>query len=647
MNRWAIGFAVIGLFLSGLVLPIEGLAQQRPSNDSLLKLANNPTTVDSLKINALNSLASYYLMVRPDSTRFFALQMLENAEKAEDSKNTGEAFRLLAISSTFMGQQKEALDYISKCVLEFEKAGLKDNLRSAIANWASIEASFGDYRSAIRHHQQSLKMALGEHDTMGVASSLLNLGVVYEKLKENALAERNYKAALSLFIPINDKTALGNLYNNLAVVNAAQKKYALAMNWYRRGLSIAKQINDLKLELTITNNIGFVHLETAQYDSAIIYQQNALEGRTAIHDILGMAECYIGLGEIHVNTNEAQKALTFLEKGLNLADTVGSFPLQADAHKWLYKAHKKLGNSEKALYHYETNKTLLDSIQQEEIRQSLISQQYQLEFAQQEASYNQEKIRSNEAIRRRNQQIAGLGIIAVLFIAASVVFYRQRIRIQVEQQKSESLLLNILPAATAQELKETGKSDVQTLQQTTVLFSDFVGFTELSSVLSPHELIHLLNQHFTAFDEIMKDHGLEKIKTIGDAYMAAAGVPNALQDHAFHAAKAALAMRNYVQKVYAESSTKPAFQIRIGLHSGPVIAGIVGTQKFQYDIWGETVNKASRMESTGVIGQVNVSEETQKLLYTHFELSDRGEIETKGLGKQRMYLLLDEKTQVL
>jgi class 3 adenylate cyclase len=489
-------------------------------------------------------------------------------------------------------------------------------------------------------------MAFENRDTIDFASSLINMGVVYERLKENAMAEKNYKAALFVFRPLKSMGAIATIYNNLAVVNAAQRKYVEAMSWYRKGLNLAKEINNKKLELNIIANIGFVHLETAVYDSAIFYQQKALEGRMFIMDKLGMVECYNGLGEIFVNLKQPNKALTFLEKGLNLADSSGSFPLQAESHKWLYKANKQLGDDTKALFHYEEHKSLIDTIQQEELKQGILNQQYQLEIAQREATFKQEMLKSDEALRRRNLQIGGLGLIAALLILSSLIFYRQRIRIQTEKQKSEALLLNILPAAIAQELKDNGHAQVQNLPETTVLFSDFVGFTELSTRLDPHELIQLLNRNFSAFDEIMKSHHLEKIKTIGDAYMAAAGVPNTLQNHAYHAAKAALNMLDYIQKEYKEHSNQPSFQIRIGLHSGPVIAGIVGTQKFQYDIWGETVNKASRMESTGVVGQINVSEETWNLISDRFIAEYRGEIETKGLGKQKMYLIKHEKLEL-
>lgn len=627
-------------------MAISAYAQnnKRPSNDSLRRILNDRNSDDSLRIRAFNALANGYLMVRPDSANFFAKGLLTEAQKQGDVRNEGEAYRLLAISSTFLGQQKEALEFISKSIRIFEAAGMMDKVQMATSNRGNIESSFGDYRSALTHYKEALRLALERNDTAKIGGALINLGVVYEALKENALAERNYKAALQIFLPSQNNNALANLYNNFAVVSAAQKKYKQAMMLYRKGLDLSRQIDDLRLELTLTNNIGYVHLETGRYDSALVYQQRALEGRIAINDLMGRIESHLGLGEVYHNLKDYPSALKHLETALQLADSAMNYPLQADVHKWLYKTHKSLGNSNKALYHFENQNALLDTIQKEELRQSLMSQQFQVELAQQEASFAKEKMRAAEALQRRNQQVVGLIVLAFLFIAASVVFYRQRMRIQVEQQKSEQLLLNILPAATARELKEKGHSEVQTLQETTVLFSDFVGFTELSARLSPAALIELLNRHFSAFDEIMEEHGLEKIKTIGDAYMAAAGVPNADPNHAVQAAKAALAMQQFVAKVFAESGGENAFQIRIGLHSGPVMAGIVGKQKFQYDIWGETVNKASRMESAGIVGNINVSRETAGLLSNRFELSSRGEIEVKGLGLQTMFILVGEKS---
>lgn len=207
------------------------------------------------------------------------------------------------------------------------------------------------------------------------------------------------------------------------------------------------------------------------------------------------------------------------------------------------------------------------------------------------------------------------------------------LQLQAEKKKSDDLLLNILPEEVAEELKEKGSSDAKQYEHVTVLFTDFVNFTGISEQLSAVELVAEIHKNFTAFDSIMEQYGIEKIKTIGDAYLAVCGLPNQLEDHAQRGVKAALAIQAYMNQNMGK------FQIRIGVHSGPVVAGIVGVKKFAYDIWGDTVNTASRMESNSEAGQINISGATYELVKNEFECSYRGKLDAKNKGMLDMYFV--------
>jgi class 3 adenylate cyclase len=217
----------------------------------------------------------------------------------------------------------------------------------------------------------------------------------------------------------------------------------------------------------------------------------------------------------------------------------------------------------------------------------------------------------------------------------------QRNVIEEERDQSDKLLLNILPDEIAHELKTTGKTKPKSYQMATVLFSDFKGFTTIAATLSPEDIVKELEYCFLAFDEIIEKYDLEKIKTIGDAYMCAGGLPIANKTNAIDAVKAGLAIQQFMVAMKNErlSSGKPIWELRIGIHTGPVVAGVIGKHKFAYDIWGDTVNLAARMESTGEVGKVNISESTHALVKDFFQCHYRGKVEAKNKGLVDMYFV--------
>ncbi|MCB9230916.1 MAG: AAA family ATPase [Bacteroidia bacterium] len=223
------------------------------------------------------------------------------------------------------------------------------------------------------------------------------------------------------------------------------------------------------------------------------------------------------------------------------------------------------------------------------------------------------------------------------------------IELQKEQERSEKLLRNILPEDTVNELKEYGYSKPKPYELVSVLFTDFKGFTTLAEHKSPEELVELLNYFFAAFDEIAERHHLEKIKTIGDAYMCAGGIPTANMHNPYDAVRAALEFQEFMEKWNQEvrPDHEPEWRLRIGIHSGPLVAGVVGQNKFAYDIWGDTVNLAARMESSGVPGRVNISEATYELIKDEFECTSRGKIQAKNKGEIEMYFVDRVRDRVL
>lgn len=246
--------------------------------------------------------------------------------------------------------------------------------------------------------------------------------------------------------------------------------------------------------------------------------------------------------------------------------------------------------------------------------------------------------------------LVGLDVASALAVITTLCFIvhlftgdtqRAEDKLAEEHARSEKLLLNILPGAISERLKEKGEPIADGFADVTVLFADIVGFTELSEKLSPAALVDMLNRTFSAFDDLAERLGVEKIKTIGDCYMVAAGLPAAQPDHAARVADMALGMRDALDRINREGGY--SLRLRIGMHSGPVVAGVIGKRKFIYDLWGDTVNTASRMESSGSPGEIQVTRAAFEKLRDGFDLEARGVIKVKGKGEMETFLLKGPK----
>jgi class 3 adenylate cyclase len=327
--------------------------------------------------------------------------------------------------------------------------------------------------------------------------------------------------------------------------------------------------------------------------------------------------------------------MSYAQKSLQLAQQYGLKEQISDANLKLSELYEKAGNPVESFKYYKNHITYRDSVNNIKSVQKMADLRTDYEVSQKQTEVdllNQEK---------RNQQIKvlSLGIIlslTTILLGALYWYYRT---ISKEKKRSERLLLNILPAETAKELKLTGKVDAVKFDQVTVLFTDFVAFSKLAEHEEPEQLVKSIDFYFKGFDEITTKYGLEKIKTIGDSYMCACGLPTANKTHARNVIGAAMEMIELVKMELEARDGLNHFEIRIGVHTGPVIAGIVGIKKWQYDIWGDTVNIASRMESMSKPGRINLSETTWQEIKDEFPCEYRGEIEVKNRGSLKMYFL--------
>jgi class 3 adenylate cyclase len=336
---------------------------------------------------------------------------------------------------------------------------------------------------------------------------------------------------------------------------------------------------------------------------------------------------------------EALKAARkIVDSALHLQVEAGQVANMNELYKTRSNIRRLQGDFKGALEDFMQYKTLNDSIYNIERNNEVTQKTMLYEFEKKEAATREEQLRKDIRARNiRNSIAAGLAI-SILF---GGIVYRQRNKISQAKKRSEELLLNILPADVVEELKVKGHTEAKMMDEVTILFTDFKGFTALAQHLTPKQLVDDINECFSAFDLIMERHGIEKIKTIGDSYMAAGGLPVPNTTHATDVVNAAIEIQQFMlaYKEKKEAEGKHFFEIRIGINSGPVVAGIVGIKKFSFDIWGDSVNTASRMESSGEAGKINISKSTYDQVKEHFRCKPRGKIQAKGKGEIEMYFV--------
>jgi adenylate cyclase len=362
---------------------------------------------------------------------------------------------------------------------------------------------------------------------------------------------------------------------------------------------------------------------------------------------------------IFLDENKPKDALNYLEKARGISEREQSQDLKIEVHQGLSRYYELVHQHSKALEEYKTWRALKDSLHHDELSRTLTRTEKESEYNKIENQRTQAQriLDEQQAQKMRRQKLLAYSSAIILLFVGSIAFLfyrnnrqqkRANIIIAAEKQRSEDLLHNILPEEVASELKETGSTRAKDFRSVTVLFTDFKNFTSVSERLSAQQLVNEINFLYSEFDRIITGYGLEKIKTIGDSYMCAGGLPVESVTHPEDAVSAALDIRDFILKEKQKriEANLPFFDIRIGLHSGPVVAGIVGTKKFAYDIWGDTVNIASRMESSGEPGKVNISNDTRELVKDRFDCLYRGKIEAKNKGMIDMYFV-EHKNQVI
>ena len=581
--------------------------------DSLWSIWLDTDQKDSLRVAALQRFTwQYFLSTDPDSAFDLAEMSYDFAHDRNLIYFMGYARLGQGVSYQLRGNKVKAVDLFLECISIFEVVNAVNGIAGALNNIGLIYFDLKEYEWAMEYHQRSLAMREQIGDGLGTAGSL----------------------------------------NNMGDILMARGEYLEALKFYERSLAVIDSIGNKGARAYSLDNIGMVYFKLGENNRARSYFQTCLEIAEAYEHPMACLEAKVHLGEISLKMQQFVKAEEYCKDALEMARESENLDWQKHACECLYEASKRLDKSEAALHYLEISQKILDSLDIGKTYHSLqtmeVMKDLVLDSLAKAETERKIELLLQEEVRKRNRTrdlwiISGV-ISSILFVGllSRLNYIRRSKRIlEVEKDRSDTLLLNILPAEVAEELKKTGKASARHFDQVSILFTDFEGFTETSELLSAADLVAEINICFEEFDRICDAYEIEKIKTIGDAYMAAGGLPVPYPNSIRNTIMAALTMQEFIISRRKERLDKnlPSFEMRAGIHVGSVVAGIVGLKKFQYDVWGDTVNTANRMESYSDIGMVNISEDTylkiKKDLAFHFKV--RGSINVKGKGHMKMY----------
>ncbi|WP_240473030.1 adenylate/guanylate cyclase domain-containing protein [Eudoraea adriatica] len=472
----------------------------------------------------------------------------------------------------------------------------------------------------------------------------------YSEIGNSNNAQIYYDKAIKLLRQTDDTVRLAT-----ALLNAGDEafniaKYDLALQYFEESGNLFKKSNYLIGSAYNKGNIGMVYAEQGNNSLAEENINEAIKILEELEDYSPIAEYLTYISDIYLKKGDLPTALDYTKRSLNLAKKYGLKKQISESNLQLSELYEQAGNLVASYKYYKEHIVYRDSVRNLETVQQMADQRTNFEVSQKQTEVDLAEQREKN---QRNMTI-GTAIALVLIGIMAIGLYRRNnfIRktkqiIEEEKERSDKLLLNILPEETALELKEKGKVKAKKYDAVTVLFSDFKGFTSYSEKLSPEALVETVDFYFSKFDAIIEKHSLEKIKTIGDAYMCAGGLHDNEKDHADRMISAALEIAAFVEETKNDMAASDlTFDIRIGINTGPVVAGVVGTHKFAYDIWGDAVNVASRMESNSEAGKINISENTYELIKDSYDCAFRGEIEVKNRGSLKMYYVEGMKSSV-
>jgi class 3 adenylate cyclase len=596
--------AVIFVCLFFFLLSLDAYGQDKVIADSLIMILESGDYNPEDRMDILRDICERH--PDPEKKLYYSQELLEAAESLGNIDDQFKGYLEIGNALKLKGDLPEALQNYFKAAEIASDNEMTTYLGKISISIADAYSSINNYQVSTSYYERAIKILRQENDSLNLAIALYNAGDEYYKSDRLDTAILHFRES-------------GDIFRILEY--------------------------DQQLAYNI-GSMGQVHAKLGNNEIAENNLKQAIDILTEHGDYYPICIFLLDLSDLSLKSNDPQNARILAEKSLSYAIEYGLKEQISEANLKLSEIYEYLGQTAKSLDHYKDYISYRDSLNSNV--QEIANLRTQFEVAQKQSEVDlltKEAEIADLKGKRQNWVIFGIGISLVFVVAlAFVLFRRYKFEqetnqiIEEEKNRSEDLLLNILPEETAVELKERGSVKAKRIEGVTVLFTDFIKFTRLADQVTPELVVQSIDYYFKQFDEITSRYMLEKIKTIGDSYMCAGGL-HSDYSQAREVIKAAKEMVRVIEKAKTSNSDIIHFDMRIGIHTGPVVAGIVGNKKWQYDIWGNTVNVASGMEAKSMAGKINISEDTYNQIKDEFQVEFRGEIDVKHRGPMKMYFV--------
>lgn len=633
------GFSQDNSHLDSLNAALEKLRLERNSN------SENPIPSDTLILKTQIDIIDILLSRDQSKAMDYAQDVLRKSEELDFKNGIGAALHALGTISVNIGDYDNAIKYFEKSVDFRKEFGIDTDVAASYLNLGLAFEGQGNYAKALEKYLEAKRIYEKAESHTNIAGCSLNIGILYAKQGKSEEGLAYFEEALAGFQQVDFTPGIAFSYTNIGSVCSDLGLQEKAIKYDSLSLMLNTKVGNKMGIANGYNNLAYNYEISEDYTTAEKFYRLSLDLNKEMGDDGAKIMNYFNLGALNVKTKRFDKAKSLYDSSLTLALQIGSYHDISDNYQSLASLDSLRGDYASALANYQKYISARDTIQNQAQTRKFTQAAMQYEFDKKEeaaiqAQARKDELAAQEARKQRLIKNSFAGGFVVVMIFASIFFF-QRNTIKKGKKLSDDLLLNILPAETAEELKANGSAIARSFDHATVLFTDFKNFTELSAKLTPEQLVAEINYCYSAFDRIIMKNGVEKIKTIGDSYMCAGGLPVQNKTTAIDVVNVALEIREFmlIEKKKREARGESYFEIRIGCNTGPVVAGIVGIKKYAYDIWGDTVNIASRMESSGEPGKVNISETTYALVRNNFKCTPRGKIEAKGKGMIDMYFV--------